>query len=313
MESKRILIIGGCGYIGAKIFEELKLIKDIFVTTVDLEWFGNDSNPDNIQEDYNKLPKFFFEQFDTIILLAAHSSVQMCQDNMLSSFNNNVRNFINLLSKLESKKFIYASSSSVYGNIDKKNADEECNTYCPNNYYDLGKSEIDNYAKLSGLEYYGLRFGTVNGFSKNLRTDIMINAMVYSAIENKKIIVSNPGISRPILFINDLFFAILEILFSEENHSGFYNLASFNATVDQIAGDVGAEMEVPIEHIESQPFSINKGKLQSKAYDFSIDSSKFENTYKFNFTGNTKKIVSNLMENWSLSRKTKRNNQIHYL
>ena len=48
----------------------------------------------------------------------------MCDDKF-GSWNNNVRNFANLLSKLNGTKFIYASSSSVYGNTTEEEIDEE--------------------------------------------------------------------------------------------------------------------------------------------------------------------------------------------
>ena len=310
----KILILGGTGYIGSELFFCLKNNKEIeVVDTVDLEWFGNYTNTNNIREDFSKLPRFFYKGYDIIILLAGHSSVQMCEKNPIGSFNNNVRNFVNLLPLLEGKKLIYASSSSVYGNIDLKEATEDCLSYNPNNYYDLTKSEIDNYAKLSGVEYYGLRFGTVNGPSPNLRTDIMINAMFETAKTQGKLKISNPGIYRPILSIMDLCKAIVKIIETKDNKYGTYNLASFNSTVDRIAGEVSNALNVPIEYIDSPAFTIEKGKLQSRAYDFSIDCSKFKNNFSFEFQGSIANIVDSLKESWGKCIHTKRNNQIHYL
>jgi len=162
-----ILLIGGCGYIGSALYDKLK--KSYNVTSVDLEWFGN-PGVDNYQFDYKTLSRELSE-FKTIVLMAGHSSAKMCETDSLSTLNNNVVNFVGLLSKLDkSHKLIYASSSSVYGNASGEV--DELNTECsPVNYYDWSKKQIDIYAQMSNVEYYGLRFGTVCGVSPNLRVD----------------------------------------------------------------------------------------------------------------------------------------------
>ena len=209
----KILIIGGTGYIGSRLYKELTYEHE--VDTVDLEWFGNIVNDKNCKIDFRELTEDFLSVYDVVILLAGHSSVGMCQKDMISSFNNNVTNFVNLLEKLikisDSKplKFIYASSSSVYGSKHNHISAETDNVFTPHNFYDLTKHVIDQYAKLSkSLEYYGLRFGTVNGASPTMRNDIMINAMFESAKNENVIKCSHPQNYRPILDISDLVNAI---------------------------------------------------------------------------------------------------------
>lgn len=297
------LIIGGCGYIGSKLFYHLKE-KQHQVTSLDLELFGNPNIP-NIKRNYNTLTKEELAEFDNIILLAGHASVQMCESNMLGSFRNNVQYFVELLSKLsKNQKFIYASSSSVYGNVNRNIVTEECEEYVAGSFYDLAKAEIDYYAKLfDELNFYGLRFGTVNGFSPNTRNDVMINAMVSSAITNKEIKVFNPMIRRPILYINDLCRAV-ETIILEGNYSnrGVYNLASFNSTVD-IIGRKTSEIfdDVKLTVIDAEPTpeeNINK-KLTSKTYNFAISSDKFISTFNFKFEGTIKDIAIEMKENFN--------------
>ena len=55
------------------------------------------------------------------------------------------------------------------------------------NNYDISKHCIDLYAEKSDLQYYGLRFGTLNGYAPITRTDVMINAMTSSALLNGEI------------------------------------------------------------------------------------------------------------------------------
>lgn len=284
---KRILIIGGCGYIGSELYQFLKNQGQIeLVNTVDLEWFGNYSGSDNIKLDFTDLSKEILAEYDTVILLAGHSSVKMCHENLNGAFQNNVANFISLIQKLNKQQFIYASSSSVYGSINRSVMDETCEEYSAGNYYDFSKYEIDTYSKLYGkLEYYGLRFGTVNGPSPNFREDVMINAMFKTAKEKGKISIFNPHIRRPILGIHDLCRAVYSIIMDgDASKAGIYNLASFNSTVELIGTHVSDYLHVPL-------------KLQGDtagAYDFAISTAKFENTFNFEFKETAKTIIDKL-------------------
>lgn len=297
----KTLIIGGCGYIGSKLFNYLKG-KQYNVTSLDLELFGN-PNIQNTKENYKDLTKEGIARFDNIILFAGHSSVKMCESNMIGCFRNNVQYFVELLSKIsKNQKFIYASSSSVYGNVNRNIVTEECEEYVAGSFYDLSKAEIDHYVKIfNEVNYYGLRFGTVNGFSPNTRNDVMINAMVSSAIVNKEIKVFNPMIRRPILYINDLCRAVETIMLKgDHSNRGLYNLASFNSTAD-IIGRKTSEVfdDVKLSVIDREPTpeeNINK-KLNSKVYDFAISSDKFVSTFNFKFEGTIKDIAIELKEN----------------
>lgn len=263
---------------------------------------------------YNNLTKQYISEFDCIILLAGHSSVKMCDTDMVSSFNNNVKNFINLLSKInKTQKLIYASSSSVYGDTNKKIVDEDYNTFKPYNYYDLTKQIIDAYAEKSNLNYYGLRFGTVNGWSPHLRIDVMINSMVYCAKQENHIKLYIKDIDRAILGIDDLANSLHAIINNNSNNAGIYNLASFNDTAEHIAQDVSAVCNVPIvEYQLNDLHKITNVKAQTKSYDFSIDTKKFENTFKFKFKETSKSISENLLIKYNNCLKTSRNEIKYY-
>lgn len=291
---KRILIIGGCGYVGSALYLFLKNL-NYQVETVDLEWFGNYVNPDNVKEDFRYYDRAIYKNFDSIVLLAGHSSVPMCLHNMMPTFRNNVFNFVDLLTKLDStQQFIYASSSSVYGSVGEFEATEDWNDYKPTNHYDLSKKEIDMYAALSGMNYYGLRMGTVNGPSPNFRNDIMINKMYYTAWLSRGIDVVNPQIYRPILGITDFCRAVVAIL-EGPMAPGVYNIASMNVTVSEIASAVSTAVGVPAYYKGTTP-----------AYNFSIDTGKFRKTFNFEFIDTVDSIVEGIKANFSKCNATKR-------
>jgi nucleoside-diphosphate-sugar epimerase len=298
---KNVLIIGGCGYVGSQLFSYLKA-NSYNTTSVDLELFNNPNIP-NIKENFNNLSIDFLSQFTDIILLAGHSSVKMCESNMIGCFKNNVDYFVNLLPKIsKNQKLIYASSSSVYGNINRNIVDEECQEYLAGSFYDLSKSEIDHYARLfNDVEYYGLRFGTVNGFSPNIRNDVMINAMTNSARKQKEVNISNPMVKRPILDIKDLCRAV-ECIINNGTFDvrGIYNLASFNSNVETIGRQVADILSAKVNFIDKNPCStkdLNEKNIP-KVYDFAISSNKFMSTFNFEFNGTIESITRDLNDNF---------------
>ena len=113
----------------------------------------------------------------------------------------------------------------------------------------MSKKAIDNIAKLSNKHYYSLRFGTVNGFSRNLRNDLMINSMIHNSKYNNKIYAANRELCRSILCINDLCKVILRII-SDGKYElrGIYNVSSFNCTIDDVVKKVSEITNTEIEY-----------------------------------------------------------------
>ena len=311
----KVLIIGGNGYIGTKLYQYLISYQGgtgYLVDVIDTCWFGQ-SIEETIVKDYKTMSKEFYSEYETIILLAGHSSVKMSEAGSNSCFNNNVKNFIRLLEKLNDRqKFIYASSSSVYGSVGGRTVNEKYYGFEPYNQYDISKHTADLYAVKSELQYYGLRFGTVNGYSPVLRTDVMINAMVNSALRDKEIKLFIKDTMRPILGINDLCRGVDTIIKCDEDKRGLYNLASFNKTAEQIAYEVSSVMNVPVVEYDTDLNNITNVKNQTKTYNFSISTLKFRKTFKFKFKETVESITESLVNNWDTMKKTDRSEAFDY-
>jgi len=298
----KTLIIGSGGYIGSR------LSKEIQTDGVDINWFKKSSK----DIDFKDLTRDYYSEYDNIILLAGHSSVKMSEGGLNSCFNNNVRNFIDLLEKLDKQKLIYASSSSVYGSVGGKTVNEKYFGFEPYNQYDISKHTADLYAQKSDVEYYALRFGTVNGYSPFLRSDVMINAMVNSALTDGHIKLYIKDTMRPILGINDLCEAVRYILASNEDKRGLYNLASFNKTAEQIAYEVANVMGVQVQEFEADPTQVKNTKSQTKAYNFSISTLKFRKAFGFKFKDTVEGLTTELKNKWNDMKKTDRSQVIDY-
>lgn len=307
---KKVLLLGGNGYIGNRLYKDLSNEYDI--TSVDLCWFNEPIIP-TTKVDYNDLNESFISTFDSVILLAGHSSVKMCEGDIQSAYKNNITNFVNLLSKLKPhQKFIYASSSSVYGDVGEKIVNETYNNFVAHNHYDITKHVIDLYSQKSDVKYYGLRFGTVNGYSPIVRNDVMLNSMTFNALKDKEIKLYIKDIIRPILGTNDLVRAFKCILNDDKDNRGIYNLSSFNNTAEQLANVVSKITNIPIKEYLTDPNNIQNAKLQTKCYNFSIDSTKFSNTFNFKFEDTAEIIVNSLIENFDNIVFNSRNAFKHY-
>ena len=297
---KKILILGGAGYIGTRLREVLR--ERHFVKTNDICWFNHDETSD--RRDYHKLTKKELAEVEVVIVLAGHSSVPSCLGALYSPWLNNVTNFTDLLDKLDDQLVIYASSASVYGNSASGQRHKETNThFTPVNNYDVTKYALDQQAtiaNLTGKKVIGLRFGTVNGYSANLRVDVMINSMYHSVQNGKGIQVSNKHISRAMLGIEDLCRAVERCI--EQPVPGIYNLSSFNATVGEIAEAVSRKLGTEI---------VDNGNT-ANAYDFALDTGLFEQTFNFEFKETPDTILNSLIEHYGESLPQWRDKYIIY-
>jgi nucleoside-diphosphate-sugar epimerase len=274
----KVLIIGGEGYVGSYLFNH------IFKQGIDVQTVGNRLL------DYNLLGRIFLSSFTHIVLLAGHSSVLRCKGPLESPWKNNVRNFKNLVEKTDNRQtIIYASSASVYGDKDTKPlyTEEDISIEYVNNY-DLTKVSLDLLAMKyigEGRNIIGLRFGTVNGGSPVIRRDLMINSMVYTALFEKHITITNKHIKRPILSVRDLSRAV-ETMIKSKAASNIFNLASFNSTVESIANIVSDYTKVDITDNGDVP----------GAYNFAIDNTKFKVLGNFTYEDNLHSVVENVIE-----------------
>ena len=131
IKDKKILVTGGCGYVGSVLVNKL-LKKDAHVVVYDTQWFGNYLEKNNklefIRDDIRNIDKYNLAKFDKIVHLANIANDPGAELNPQLSWNINVLGTMGLLElckKNKVKQFIYASSGSVYGVKDEARVTEE--------------------------------------------------------------------------------------------------------------------------------------------------------------------------------------------
>jgi nucleoside-diphosphate-sugar epimerase len=295
----KILLAGGAGYIGSKLAPSL-VERGYEIDVLDLFWFG-DYLPDKIK----KMKKSIFDVnqeelrvYDQIIFLAGLSNDPMAEYSPSLNFIHNASApaYLGYIAKKAGvKRFIYASSCSVYGYTENELYDE--NSPAVSNYpYGISKLQGEQAVLQMRDEHFSvicLRQGTVSGYSPRMRLDLIVNTMFKSALMNGVITVHNPAIWRPILSINDAVTAYTRAIESSENISGIYNVASGNYTVGEVADLVrlslktrmDKDIKLKIEH-----------RQDYRNYKVSIDKARKVLSYKprYDIDG----IVENLVENY---------------
>jgi nucleoside-diphosphate-sugar epimerase len=221
-----ILIIGNLGYVGPVVVEHLsKLNKEYDLYGYDLGLFSGNETTRNSMLPETKLKAQFYgdvrdfdetilKGMDVVVYLAAISNDPMGNVFEKPTFEINQNCAVKIAKASKSagvKKFVFASSCSVYGLADN-NARDENSEVNPLTAY--AKSKVNTEVDLkpladNDLTITCLRFATACGFSSRLRLDLVLNDFVASAIATKKIeILSDGSPWRPLIDVKDMAKAI---------------------------------------------------------------------------------------------------------
>jgi len=186
-------------------------------------------------ENKNIVKKFKVNEIDVIINLAAQAGVRHSLKDPYSYINSNVLGHVNMLElakKVRAKKFIYASSSSVYGGNKilpfsiKQRVDNPVSIYAASKK--SGELISESYAHLFGIQCIGLRFFTVYGPWG--RPDMATFIFTKKIFEGKEIDVFNDGkMKRDFTFINDIIDGIMgAVKLNKKFEHRIYNLGNNN-------------------------------------------------------------------------------------
>ena len=248
---KKIFITGGAGYVGSKLVPKL-LKLGYEVTVLDLMIYG-----ENVLNDHEKLKKVkgdirnksLLEKIvpghDSVIHLACISNDPSYELNPTLGKSINYDAFEPLVKvSIESNvnRFIYASSSSVYGIKKEKNVTEDMKLEPLTDYskFKGGCEKILNSYKSENFITTTIRPSTVCGYAKRQRLDLVVNILTNHAFHNREIKVFGGDQLRPNVHIEDMIDSYLTILTAptKKINGQIFNVGFRNQSVNELADDV---------------------------------------------------------------------------
>ena len=248
---KKIFITGGAGYVGSKLVPKL-LKLGYEVTVLDLMIYG-----ENVLNDHEKLKKLkgdirnksllekIIPGHDTVIHLACISNDPSYELNPTLGKSINYDAFEPLVKvSIDSNvnRFVYASSSSVYGIKKEKNVTEDMKLE-PLTDYSKFKGECEkilNCYKSDNFITTTIRPSTVCGYAKRQRLDLVVNILTNHAFHNREIKVFGGDQLRPNVHIEDMTDSYLAILAAptKKINGQIFNVGFRNQSVNELAEDV---------------------------------------------------------------------------
>lgn len=242
----KIVVTGGCGYTGALLVESL-LDAGHQVDVIDVQWFGNPlvNHPSLrvFKQDIRMMDESILENVDAIFHLANIANDPSVDLDPVLSWEVNVLAAMRIAEsaiKMNVKRFIYASSGSVYG---VQNADRvtEDLPLVPISVYNKTKMVAERVllSYLGKMEVYCVRPATVCGVSPRQRLDVAVNMLTFQALERGEITVFGGDQTRPNIHIRDLVQVYRHLLITDAT-PGIYNAGFENISISEIAGRIQA-------------------------------------------------------------------------
>ncbi len=283
----KVLITGGAGYIGSLLTPQL-LDDGYEVTVYDIMFFGDDFLPKDhpnltvVEGDLRDTPRLAeaLEGHDAVINLACISNDASFELDERLSTTINLDAFEPAVMAAKAagvRRFIYASSSSVYGVSDAPDVTED-HPLVPLTLYNTYKGTCEPLLlKHANEDFVGVVFrpATVCGYAPRQRLDLSVNILTNHAVTNKKITVYGGAQLRPNLHIQDYvdLCKVLLIAPDEKIANETFNCGYQNMSIMELAHLVKKVVEeelpekTPVEIVttptdDNRSYHINSDKIK---------------------------------------------------
>ena len=282
MQFKNILVTGGAGYVGAVLVPRL-LKQSCRVTVLDLMIYGEDVLQTHhglniVKGDIRDqaLLKKIIPGHDALIHLACISNDPSFElnPNLGKSINLDAfRPLVEISRRLGVARFIYASSSSVYGIKGEKDVHEDM-TLEPLTDYSRFKADCEQILfEFETPDFSGvtIRPATVCGFSPRQRLDVVVNILTNLAYHKREITVFGGEQLRPNIHIADMVEAYLVLLKAPSEkiagqifNAGYENqpVAELAQTIKEVVGNDVRLVTTPTD--DNRSYHISSKRIREK-------------------------------------------------
>ena len=299
-----LLITGGSGYVGSRLIYKLLEETDHNIINYDISLFGDKHLPKNknffyYKEDITDAKKFeeviIKNKIDTVLHLACISNDSTYELNSELSKRINYDCFEDLVKvskKNNVKKFIYASTCSVYGISDSPNV-IETNELKPITDYNKFKALCEPVLlKYLDDNFNGIiiRPATVCGYSEKMRFDLTVNILTNYAYNKGFIRVFGGNQSRPNCHIDDMCDLYKKLIHEDISkfNGEIFNVGTENLKIIEVAERVKSVMKNKLNKNDIEIRVEESADIRS----YMINSDKIKNLLGFEF----KKTVTNAIE-----------------
>lgn len=271
----KILVTGACGYKGHILVPKL-LARGYEVVAFDLQWFGNflapHQNLTSVKGDVRDIEMIPLDGVDCIIHLSSIANDPCGDLNPKLTWEVSALATMQLADKAKRmgiKRFIYASSGSVYGVKEEAQVTEELELKPISEYNKtkmVGERVLLSYQDDMVVQI--VRPATVCGYSPRMRLDVSVNLLTMQALSKGKITVFGGDQVRPNIHIDDITDVYLHLIDHSEV-TGVYNAGFENISIMGIAKLVTKYIPVEIAVTESndpRSYRINSDKLLATGY-----------------------------------------------
>jgi len=266
----KVLVTGFAGYIGPVVVKHLKAAGH-YVIGLDTGWFLPDYAEAPVWPDETRWVDIRnatdLLDADVVVHLAGLSNDPLGDLDPALTRMINRWGTLGLVGDYRDARHVIVSSCSVYGHTDE--AATEGTPVNPLTAYARAKAEVDEAAPRLADRVVSLRLGTVWGYSPGHRLDLVVNRMMFDAI-NRVEVTANGTAWRPLIHVEDVARAVVKYVENEE--VGIRNIVADNVQIDDL-GDLIAEYT-------GAGFSPNPGNADQRDYsavsDFDYKHSVFD-------------------------------------
>lgn len=271
----KILVTGGCGYKGHVLIPKL-IDRGYDVVAFDTQWFGcfltRSPKLTIVKGDVCNIDAVPLDGVDAIVHLSSIANDPCGDLNPKLTWEVSALATMQLADRAKRmgiKRFIYASSGSVYGVKEDPQVTEDLELK-PISEYNKTKMVAERvlWSYANDMSVQIVRPATVCGYSPRMRLDVSVNMLTMQALTNGRITVFGGLQTRPNIHIDDITNVYLHLLDHPE-FTGIYNAGFENISILEIARLVAKYVPSDIVITESndpRSYSVNSDKLLATGY-----------------------------------------------